>query len=562
MSLFSENYQDQVNHILSKIEKQLAKKDYFSASFSYQALAGLAEEKGEIEDAIKYTQLSAEYSLKENKFHTAGWQYKALAELHFKNRGYSKAIEYAVKSAELLLREKNIYAAQWSYNLAAKAAQAQGEFYTAIRFYKKSLELEKDLQVMEEIEKLKKNIPHPIVLEYVDKKEVKEGELVEFTLSIENNSHEVLKNIKILDRQENILDEIQELLPSEEKRISFNLTGRPGFLRPAYKKLLWKNVHGDIFGQEIKSVGVKVKPNVEVLVSCHAPFRLDKPSDFIVLAKNNSISQIKNAEFSAKFPDSLKVKPKTKAHFEMIGPGEEKGAVFSVTPLVVGESAIKDITIMYTDEFGTAHQEVAPPFILREVVEQKPFVKEKGPEIENRLKNMETKKHQLNLSPHPISEEEYVKLTKSYECLEKGFSLAHISLDHLTSHILDACEPMALISSHKFEEERLFLFSGIDLDAICLLTIAIQKGDGLLNILFKAYSDKKEAAEKILESVSEIIAYSSMILSSAKEVEKIEVNQVIKIIDSIVQRSQIGVSYPKTKKEIIENSIIQRVDEI
>ncbi len=557
MSLFSESYPDQVKHILSKIEKQLAKNDHFSASFSYQALAKLAEDKGLLDEAIKYTQLAGEYSSKENKFHTSGWHYKALAELYFKKQEYSNSVGSALKSADLLLKEKNIYAAQWSYNLAARASEIQGEIYTAIRYYKKSLELATDDQITQEIERLKKKISHPLVIESVSKKELIEGDQAEFNLTIENNNQEVLKNVAILDSKNNILESLEELLPNQQKTSSFKMTATVGFLKPGYRKIRWENVYGDSFEQDIDPETVKAKPKVYFHALCNSPFRLNKPADFIILLKNNSITGLKHVEFSAKFPDSLKIKPETKTHFEKISPGEEKGCVFSIVPLVIGESRILDIKAKYSDEFGNKYEELSSPITLREILEQP--VTENIPGIGNHLKSIGIKTSKLNLSPYPISEHEYITLTKSYISIEKGFTLSHISADHLVSHVLDACEPMALIASREFEEEKLFLFSGINLDNLYLLTICVRQENNLVNVFFKLYSNKKEEAQKMLDAVSEIVSYSSMVLSSAKEVEKIEINQVIKIIDSIVQRSQIG-SEKGAGSLKIKDSVIQKSD--
>ena len=108
----------------------------------------------------------------------------------------------------------------------------------------------------------------------------------------------------------------------------------------------------------------------------------------------------------------------------------------------------------------------------------------------------------------------------------------------------------------------MFLFSGVNLDTVYLLTVAVREEEGLLNVLFKAYSNIKEKLENFLNNIADIVEYTSMVMSSAKEVEKIEVKQVIKIIDSIVQRSQIGSPSAKTKETVIKDSVVQRSNEV
>ena len=573
MGLFNfsgkKEYEEEMRDILTKIEKQLKQNDYFSVSFSYQMLAKLAEEQGDIATAIKYIELAAEYSLKDNKLYTAGWHYKTLAALYFKRKEYTKAIEFSVKSADLLIQTNSRYAAQWSYNLAAKASEEKGDVYTAIRYYRKSLELGEDQQIKEEINRLKRKVPKPTILEFVNKKEAKEGEAIEFKIIVENSGLEPLKNVRLLDKYDRLINDFYDLAPYEGKYFSFKTTGRVGLVKPAYKKIVWENIIGDSFEEPIEQIDVKVEPKVEVIVSCNPSLRLNKSSTFMILIRNLSSTTIKNVNFFSTFPDSLSVKEVTKNKIERIGPDEERGVAFSITPHTVGESRITNIKVSYNDEFGIKHESVYGSCVLREAVEEEKTKKTRAEIVESLgktgleyLKSIENKKKETTINPHPISQEEYVRLTTSYHSLEKGYTLKDISIEVLSSHILDACESMALISSHKFEKERLFLFSGENFDTIYLLTIAVKQLDGdIINVLFKAYSNQKGLG-KFLDNISDIIEYTSMVMSSAKEIEKVEVKQIIKIIDSIVQRSQIGAVSTKNKELTIKDSVVQRSNEV
>ena len=91
-----------------------------------------------------------------------------------------------------------------------------------------------------------------------------------------------------------------------------------------------------------------------------------------------------------------------------------------------------------------------------------------------------------------------------------------------------------------------------------MLTVAVKEDGGPITILFKAYSNKKEALDKFITACSDLVEYTIMVMTSAKEVEKIEVNQVVKIIDSIIQRSNIGADIAKNKETVVKDSVVQR----
>ena len=558
--------EEEIKRMLEIADKQMKTGDYFSASFSYQEIAKLAEEKGDNDTAIKYLEIAAQYSLNDSRFYTAGWHYRELANLHFKKKEYAKTIENAKKAAELLIKANSVYAAQWAYNLASKAAEASGDVYTALRYCKLSLTLGEDAEIKEEMEKLKKKAPRPLVLEIVDKKEAKEGDEIEFRVIVENNSMESIKKVKLLDKYNKLISEVDDLGPHEEKYFSFKSTARVGRAKPAYNKISWENIIGDSFEEQIESVEVNVAPNVEIIVSSNPPLRLNKESNFIILTRNKSSSPIKNVKVFAVFPDSLVANNLTKTVFERIGPEEEKGAVFSITPTVVGESKVTRIKVAYEDEYGLSHENIAEPFILKESIGQENGKKtivqmahSLGKTGIEYLKNIEGRRREIQLNPHPLSQEEYVRLTASYFSSERGYTLRGVTAESLSVHVMEACDCMALISSHNFDREKLFLFSGSNIDTVYLLTVAIKEADeGLVNALFKAYSNKKDNIEKFISNMADIVEYTSMVMSSAKEVEKIEVNQVIKIIDSIVQRSQIGPVSAKNKELTIKDSVVQR----
>ncbi|MBI4163593.1 MAG: hypothetical protein HY512_01910 [Candidatus Aenigmarchaeota archaeon] len=548
-----------------RIKKCLQKGDYLCASLSYQLLAKVAEERQDYDSAVNLYKKALDNLKEGGTPFGIGWLYRLISNILFKQKKYNETIENAIKSAEYFVQSGSIYAAQWSYNLAAKAAEAGQDFYTAMRFYKKSLLLADDDGVKQELERLKKISPHPIILELVDRKQIKEGEEAQFKIIVENNSLEPIRKVKLVNDNMDVIEEIDRLGPHEEKYFSYKTVGRVGTLKPSYRKIFWENSIGDTFEESIDSAEIRVVPNIEVITSINPPARLNKPSDFIVLIKNKSESKIKGVQIYARFPDSLKVIPTTKTYFESINPDEEKGAVFSVTPIIVGETKITNIVVRYRDELGVKYEENIEPFFVKEIVAE-PEIKKSYKEVVNELgktgieylKTIEKKRREIDVGAHPISQEEFLRSTKTFFSEQRGYTLDHISLDHVVSHILDACSSMTLISSHKFENESLLLFSGINLGTIYLLTIGVKEDGGLVNVLFKGYSNRKDSLGNFVGACADLVEYTTMVMSSAKEVEKIEVNQVIKIIDSIVQRSKIGADIAKNKETVVKDSIVQR----
>ncbi len=572
-SLFSglgsrSDYEKELVETERKVAECLRKGDNECASIRYQLLAKFAEEREDYPAAIEAYKKALRYAEANGKPFNVGWIYRLTSNILFKEKKYSETIEYSTKAVDFFIKAGSIYAAQWSYNLAAKSAEAQGDVYTAIRFYKKSYTLSSDDGIKEELNRLKKLAPYPLVLELVNKKQVKEGEEVEFRIIIENNSPEPLKKVKLIGKYDNVIQEINDLGPHEEKYFSYKTTGKVGILKPGYKKIFWENAIGDSFEEPIEAAEVRVSPDVEVMTSINPAPRLNKPSNFIILVKNKSSSRIRNVEISADFPDTLKIPSKTQTFFDKIEPQSERGSVFSVIPLSISESTIKNIHVKYRDELGEFHTDKINSFIIEEAIREPEMRKSYG-DIQKELgqtgiqylKTIESKRRELQVSPHPISIEEFIRMTTALQTAERGYTLGNVHSDHISAHIIDACSQMALISHNKMDGEQLFLFSGIEMGTIYLLTAAIKEEEKFVNVLFKAYSNKPEKMGKFLNNCADIVEYTTMVMSSAKEVEKIEVNQVIKIIDSIVQRSQIGSPSAKNKDLIIKDSVVQRSGE-
>jgi len=292
----------------------------------------------------------------------------------------------------------------------------------------------------------------------------------------------------------------------------------------------------------------------------------------VISVKNNSSSPVTDVKLNVDFPTELKVKPITGYFFEEISGNEEKGFVFKILPTIVGKTTIEP-EIRFKDSEGSEHREKMEAFLLEEVLEPPKNIeiredpsKSVPQEDVERIKNLrEFKKYVSSIiTPFEISEPEYVSMTKKFYHVTKGYTLKDVDIETVSKHILEECKGAKLVGVHRFEDERLYLFSGKSTKEkrIYLLTVVV-KGDGkLVHLAFKLYSDIEENLEDLLSKIAEIIKHTIVIMSLAKEIEKIEVKKTINIIDSIVQRSDIGTGGgTEEDKEIeVKDSVVRRTE--
>ena len=550
--MFGESYEKKLTKLLKNAEEATAKGDYKSASWAYQEAAKLAEDK-QARKAIVYLLKAVEVSLKDSNYLSAGWAYKSAASL----AEPKEAREYALKSAQSFEKAGSLYAAQWSYNIAAKLSKETGDLYAAIRYYKKAQDIAFDREIGKEIERLKEKIPHPIVIECYNKEEAEEGEDIEFCVEIDNNSKEMLRAVKLLDEKKNVLEDLGDLKIKESKQIRYKEKAKAGFQKPRFKYASWKS-GVDQLEEDIHVRPVRVKPNVQIRTTINPPLRLNKPSDFIVLLKNQSASKLKDVRFDVHLAKGIEVLEETNTKFDQIKPGEERGVVLSVVPRVVGEIKVDDISVEYSDEYGTEY-----------VLKAELMTKEILPELET--KTVDTKiqkteeyqkiqehKESIDMEQLAISQEEYLRKAGSLQSVERGLSYDGISIEQASAYIEEECYLFTHVATHDHKTEKLYLYAGKKDGKEYLLTVALKENGKLLNILFKLYSSQKE--EEMLSKIVDIVDYTVRVMGSAKRVEKVEVKEVINIIDSLVQRSKIGYDVPKNKETTIKDSVVQKAN--
>ncbi len=564
-------YEKHSRELKEKIDKALAKGDDYRAAWLYQLLARLSLRMKEYDQCLEYLMKGVECSERTGKGFNTGWLYRIASHAAIEKKDYPGAVKYALKAVEYFRKTRCIYAVQWSYNLAARASGLEGDLYSAINYYEKSLRIERDRETEEKLKKLKEEIPHPVVRLSGDRESVKEGEGCKITARVENRGKGMLRGIILADREGKPLEKLDRLYPGDTKAFSYDCTGKLGILHSRYRKVLWQGPQG-ILERKIKPLEVRVVPNIAVSTSINPKLRLGRPSDFVVLIRNRSSSPVRDVKLRMEFPKEMRVRRETQDSFERILPGDEKGVVYTLIPAIVGESIKRDIGIKYRDEEGNEYRERITPVVFRGAMKEEPLPVKTAGEVgrvlgEEGLKHLERARKKRGyiqglVTANPLSEGEYLTLKGKFSSCSHGFSLGGISLDTISAHILEECSVFTLIGMREFRHERLFLFSGRSRTELrtWLLTVAVKKDGDIFNVLFTAYSDKKEGLAGFLDNIADIVKYTIITMNFAKEVEKIEVRKVINIIDSIVQRSDIGGGRGelKSSKVTVQDSVVQR----
>jgi hypothetical protein len=289
----------------------------------------------------------------------------------------------------------------------------------------------------------------------------------------------------------------------------------------------------------------------------------EKQSHIAFVVRNNSTTEIKTVRLYADFPHDIKIKSVGRREIEQIPSGEEATFVFKILPLSKPNVQIK-WRIEFSDHADNVYYQESEA-VLTEVLELPPDYRIKteprgtmDEEGLQKLRKLNEEKKQIHdfLSKKPITELDYVYLIRSMFFVQRGYTLGDVSVNSVCEHVLRECECMSLVRFYNFKNESLLLFSGESADKRSfLLTVAVKKQDDIVHIAFKLYSDKKEGLEDFLTKISEIIKYTIIVMSFAKEIERVEIKKIINIIDSIVQRSKIG---ENDANKFIKNSIIQR----
>ena len=532
--------------------------------------AKLFRRAGDFSSAIECEEKAATASADAGDWFSAAMSHRNISHDAYEKSDFSTAIEYAKKAVSEFGKVNAFYAIKWCFNDMAFIYEKRGDLVSAIKYYAKSNEIEKEEEVERKIEELMNLVTHPTIEQKPSASEVLDGEDVIFTLAISNRTSHDIANIYITDESGSTLDFIKLLKPGERKEFSYTVKARGTFASPPYSFIMWKAPLGDaVLKKKIEPATVTVDQRIKVFAHIKRRLRYGEESYFAITVKNNSSTRIENVKLHAVFPAELRIKPVTGYRIEKIMPGEEKSFIFKVIPLDVGKTIIDGAFIEFTNESYERIKLPVERIVLEEVFENEGLpVPEPKKLAENKIavakKAYESKKdlHVL-LMPKKMDIGEFMDLAKKFESETKGTTLKGIDVETAYMHVMEECRGLHTVSTRFSHDEALAMFSAQSHDGkTYLLTIAIRMKGDICNIAFKMHSSEKEGLKEMLQKVSDIITYTILVMNEAKEVEKIEINEVINIVDSVVQRSKLGAASPgKEKAKInIKDSVVQRTE--
>ena len=554
----------EVEGLAKKAEKLAKSGKCAEAAEIYQEAARLAESIND-KRAVDFCLEEVQCHLRNGKDFNVGWAYKSAAFYSFSFNDLNNTISFATKAIDYFTRAGSLYAVQWCCNLMGQAAEKMGDYNLAIKNYKKSLDIEYSEEIEKRIRDIARIAPHLSISHACANDVVKEGEKTKVTLALRNDTKETLNDIRILGVKANVLESVASMKPGESRALSYMITSSEN-AKPLYAKVEWKNARGERMESEIEPPRMCVIPNIDVRPYLREKLEVGKKSYFVVSVANNSRQPIGDINLVMNFPVEIKVHPVSGYEIDRINPGEEKGFVFKILPTVTGKTMLKP-SISFRDLRGRNFIKDMEPFVLEESLQTTQETASDGQASKENMDKLNyTQKFRRFLQnfmhPKEISEHEYVKMKAGFRSAIKGYTLKGTDIKTVSSHVLEECRDFAAVASHEFDNERLYLFSGESSDGdTYLLTCVLREEDGLVHVAFKLYSSKDEELENLAEKIADIVKYTVIAMSLATEIQKIEVNETINIIDSIVQRSKIGEKIRKKDKNVdIKDSIVQRTD--
>ncbi|HDT11812.1 MAG TPA: tetratricopeptide repeat protein, partial [bacterium] len=553
--------------ILKDAEKE---KNYGKAIDKYRESAELFRDVKNYEKSIVCGKEIIKRAEKENNDFDIAWAHRGIALDMHELGEYDEAIKNSKTAAEIFGKANTFYAVKWCYNDIAMIFESKNDIVSALEYYGKSNSIEKEEEIEKKINALINSISHPTIRQSVDKTSAVDGEPVQFTLKLKNETKEKIENIYVMDEKGSTLNTIESLKPSEEKDFLYEVKAIGTYAEPPYSSVVWKNREGNILQRKIEKMTVEVNQKIGVGIHVKNKLTYGKETYLAITAKNQSSTPIQNVKLHLSFPIELKVKAVTGYKIENIGPGEEKSFIFKIVPLNVGKNVIEYAFIEFTNEKFEQIRIPIKDFVLEEVFENEslPVKSQPKPLTEKELAKVEKihedKKYIYTvLSPKKMEPSEYVSLAKKMHSETCGYTLKGVDTKTVYMHVMEELKGVHVVSTHWGETNAVMMFSAQSFEGeTYLLTVALDMRGDACNVAFRMYSSKEDGIKEILIRIAEIVNYTIIILSMAKEIEKIEVNEVINIIDSVVQRSKLGTAIhnpEKADKKIeIKDSVVQR----
>lgn len=140
--------------------------------------------------------------------------------------------------------------------------------------------------------------------------------------------------------------------------------------------------------------------------------------------------------------------------------------------------------------------------------------------------------------------------------------LQGIESSELIAFLMQTCATrLYVVDAHSMGQDSIINFSGeaAGEKTYYLLTVLVKENDGMTRIMLRAVSDKTHGLNGFLNEIISELRLLANTVSSAKEIGIIKHEQVINIIDSVVQRSNIT-NGNDTASINIEDSIVQRTN--
>lgn len=190
-----------------------------------------------------------------------------------------------------------------------------------------------------------------------------------------------------------------------------------------------------------------------------------------------------------------------------------------------------------------------------------------------RYKDHKWEKHTIDMRPKEIhcvcpflkekiiTRSDFLKLFNEGYSEERGLNFENIKLEKITDFITHTCKNrLYKVDEFSLENGKILYLAGdsIGEKAHYLLTAVIIEREGIVQVLFKAKSNKEFGIKGFLNEVVENLRHLVQISSDAKEIGVIKKEQVINIIDSVVQHTNF--SGEEKSSVNIQDSIVQRTN--
>ncbi|MDW7733462.1 MAG: hypothetical protein SCH66_13675 [Methanolobus sp.] len=166
------------------------------------------------------------------------------------------------------------------------------------------------------------------------------------------------------------------------------------------------------------------------------------------------------------------------------------------------------------------------------------------------------------LRARPMTKSEFLYLTEKGHSIEAGINFQGISAEQITSFLMQTCATrLYIVDGYPIVEGKVLYFSSesIGEQAYYLLTALIKENEGLTQVMLRAVSDKTYGIHGFLNEIISELKHLVTTVNSAKEIGVIRNEQVINIIDSVVQRSNIANSSDSSSINI-QDSVVQRTE--